>query len=339
MDLLRFQERVEQIDMVFIRRVALFAALLCMFVALASATTVHGDLSERFPSPELTEIDGVLYQRREGIKTVLFMGIDSTQEMDAARVGYRNGGQNDFVMLMVIDEGRQTVYPIHLDRDTMLDMRTMDEQGNDTGIMNLQLCLAHAFADGRQMSCEMTCEAVENLLDAPPIDYYISMNLDAIPVLNDAVGGVTVTLEQDFTAYDPTMTIGRTLKLTGQQATYFVRSRYYVGTGHNWERMTRQRAYMTAIADIVVREEQQDANYIGRLYDQLEPMLTTNMSRGAMINTAWAARNYTRAETISPTGEHMINERGFMEFHADEDALRELSIMLFYEAAQEPGTP
>lgn len=322
-----------------LKRGVVLALSLCMLLAHASASTVRGDLSARFPPPETVEADGVTYQRREGLKTILFLGVDSTQEQDEARVGYRNGGQSDFLLLLVVDEGRQTVFPVQIDRDTMLDMRTLDKDGNDTGIMFLQICLSHAFGDGKEQSCGMACEAVENLLDAPPIDYFISMNMDAIPALNDAVGGVTVTLEQDFTAYDPSMTLGRTLKLTGQQASYFVSRRYYVGTWFNEERMSRQRAYMSALADIVMQNEREDSNYVGRLYDELRPMLTTNMSRGAMINTAWAARDYARADTLSPKGEHVIGEGGFMEFHAEESALEELRLSLFYEPVEEPGTP
>ncbi len=38
------------------------------------------------------------------------------------------------------------------------------------------------------------------------IDFYLAMSLDGISVLNDLAGGVTVTLEDDFSAADPAMT-------------------------------------------------------------------------------------------------------------------------------------
>lgn len=41
------------------------------------------------------------------------------------------------------------------------------------------------------------------------------MSLDGISVLNDLAGGVTVTLEDDFSAEDPAMTRGTTLSLHG----------------------------------------------------------------------------------------------------------------------------
>ena len=107
------------------------------------------------------------------------------------------------------------------------------------------------------------------------------------------MGGVTVTLEEDFTAFDPAMTKGTTLTLQGMQAEYYVRQRFYVGDGSNMARMERQRNYMTELAKIVYERLQESADFIGTLFDELEPMLVTNMKRGTMINVAWGARNYS----------------------------------------------
>lgn len=45
------------------------------------------------------------------------------------------------------------------------------------------------------------------------IDFYVAMNMDGISELNDLAGGVTVTLEDDFSSIDPAMTKGTTLTL------------------------------------------------------------------------------------------------------------------------------
>ena len=44
------------------------------------------------------------------------------------------------------------------------------------------------------------------------------MKMDAMPLLNHEVGGVTVTLEDDMTKLDPAMKKGATLTLTDRQA-------------------------------------------------------------------------------------------------------------------------
>ena len=45
-------------------------------------------------------------------------------------------------------------------------------------------------------------DAVSRLLQGENIDFYLAASLD-ISVLNDLAGGVTVTLEDDFSAADP----------------------------------------------------------------------------------------------------------------------------------------
>ena len=63
-------------------------------------------------------------------------------------------------------------------------------------------------------------------------------------------------------------------------------------------------------------------------------MLVTDMARGAMINTAWAARDYTLEHTRTLEGENVVGPDDHMEFHADEEALKDLVIEVFYEPAE-----
>ena len=68
---------------------------------------------------------------------------------------------------------------------------------------------------------------------------------------------------------------------------------------------------------------------IGALYDALAPYLTTDMSRGRLVNTLWSAREYARTTPLAPEGSHEIGSDGFMEFHADDDALKAMVLELF----------
>ena len=63
-----------------------------------------------------------------------------------------------------------------------------------------------------------------------PIDRVCVFNCEAIGVINDAVGGVEVTIENDFTdesgeVLEPEFYKGNTLKLNGEQAVTFIRER------------------------------------------------------------------------------------------------------------------
>lgn len=111
------------------------------------------------------------------------MGID--QASDAAVSNGRNGGQADFLRLVVIDSEADTVSQIQIDRDTMTPITILGVLGNRSGVRTTQICLAHSFGDRGAESCELTVEAVSNLLLGTQIDDYIAMNLDGVSVLND----------------------------------------------------------------------------------------------------------------------------------------------------------
>ena len=91
--------------------------------------------------------------------------------------------------------------------------------------------------------CENTKNTVSSLLYGLNIDYYVAMHMDAISILNDAVGGVTVTVTEDFSQVDPTIHQG-VMCLNGEQALHYVRTRAEVGDQLNLNRMKRQREYM-----------------------------------------------------------------------------------------------
>ena len=69
-------------------------------------------------------------------------------------------------------------------------------------------------------------------------------------------------------------------------------------------------------------------------YDALQPYLTTSMAKGQLVNEAWAAKDYTRLDTIKPDGTYQVGEDGFMEFYPDADALQQAVLQLFYEKVE-----
>lgn len=290
----------------------------------------RGEYVQPQSSAQSIEIDGIAYQPKKNLTTILLMGID--RPTDQQRVGNRNGGQADFLRLIVIDSSNKTVSQLQIDRDTMTPITVLGVLGDRSGIRTAQISLSHGFGDGGEQSCELAVEAVSNLLLNTPIDFYLAMNLDGISELNDLVGGVTVTLEDDFSALDPTMTKGKTLTLTGDQAEIFVRGRHSVGVGTNESRMVRQEQYMAELTTLMDAKQNEDADFVGTLYDALTPYLTTNMSRGRLINEAWAAKDYEREPVIKPEGVHEVGADGFMQFTVDEASLQEAVLTLFYEA-------
>ena len=287
----------------------------------------RGDHTLRYADEQIT-VNGAAYRLRQNLTTILLMGID--QESGQNQTGnFRSGGQADFLRLVVVDPAEKAISQIQIDRDAMTPVPVLDVLGSRSGRQTMQICLSHGFGDGKEQSCLLTAEAVSDYLLHMPVDHYAAMNLDGISVLNDALGGVTVTLEDDFSSLDPAMTQGTTLTLRGKQAEYFVRSRREIGDGSNEVRMRRQQAYISQLTDLLLEKVQSDERFIGELFDLLAPYLITDVSRAEWINDAWAWRNYSRRPLSIPEGTHTIGESGFMEFRADEKSLQQIVLNLF----------
>lgn len=293
---------------------------------------IKGDYRQRFAYDNLVEVGGVSYRQRKDLTTILLMGID--QDSDRVRVGARRGGQADFLRLLVIDPNRDAVTQLAIDRDTMTPITVLGILGDVSSKRIMQICLSHGYGDGKEQSCELTVDAVSNLLLGSKIDFYAAMNLDGIHAMNDWVGGVTMTLTDDFSMIDPAMKPGVTLKLTGEQAETYVRRRMEVSDGTNASRMGRQEMYLDLFSQKAREKWYEDKQNIGDFYDVIAPYLITNLTRGRIVNEAWKAKDYTLEEAVALPGTHSIGDDGYVEYHVDNEGLQQIVLDMLYEKVQ-----
>lgn len=275
------------------------------------------------------EYQGKTYMEKLGLTTILVLGVDRSSGTPSS--GARQGGQADFQMLVVIDPAEKCIKRLQIDRDTMTEVEVVGILGNVVGTQRMQICLAHGFGKSEEENCEYAVSAAENLLEGVDIELYMAMDMDAIGTLNHALGGVTVTLADDFSDQDPAMTKGATLCLDDRQAEIFVRSRMSVGDGTNASRMVRHRTYMNSAAEALRTNMEADSEYINRFLDEMEGVVTTNISRGRMINEANKSYRYETPEVETLAGEYRIGEDGFMEYHVAEDAVLDWIMRTLYE--------
>ena len=323
-----------------------FHAVAALLAVLAVVLVLYGGgrwLEKRAEKPETrtqlpqadqetVEVDGVTYRKKSRLTTILVMGVDhDTQDS----YEYRKAGQADFLRLVVLDDADKTVQQLQIDRDTMTPVTVLGLLGDRYEPVTEQICLGYAFGDGRQTSCEVTVEAVENLLGGQEIDQYLAMGLDGISTLNDLAGGVTVTLEDDFSAADPAMTKGTTLTLQGDQAEIFVRRRMDIGEGTNEARMVRQEEYLAQLSAQLESRVQQDQQFTAQVYDALQPYLVTDLAKGQLVNEVWAAKDDTVEPAIALEGEHKVAEDGFTEFYPTEASIQKAVLTLFWEPVEE----
>ncbi len=277
------------------------------------------------------EHQGISYVQKAAMETYLLMGVDQTAQN--AGIGARQSGQADLFLLWVVDHTNRRIYQLQLDRDTMTEVQVYGVLGTKTGTKVMQLCLSHSFGATPMENNQNAIDAVTGLLNNIPIDYYLTFSLEAIGVMNDALGGVTVTLQDDFSAYDPAMTAGKTMRLSAAQAEIFTRFRMEVGDGSNDSRMVRQRVFLSAAVRLLKEQTENQADFIGELYDELEDLMTTNVSKGQMINDLNTAYAYTLQPVDILEGEHTIDDSGFVAFYVDDDAVMQWILQVYYQPA------
>ena len=290
----------------------------------------YGDLTERFSAKYSINYKGKVYEYREKqLVNILLLGIDSRSDTQYSDGRY--GSQADFVMLLCIDKQEKSITPIHIDRDTMTDVPIYGPFGDPAGSRVMQLCLAQAYGSDIAEGSKNTEKAVSDLLAGIPIDYYVAMYLDGISTFNDALGGVTVTLEDDFSQLDPEMVKGKTIRLQGKQAEIFVRNRHDVYDVTNAMRMRRQRLYMDEALSLFLERTSSDLDFIGNLYDSMSGELTTDMERGVLINEVYKYSRYTCGDILTLAGTHSIGDDGFVEFYPDGQSLNTFILDTFFE--------
>ena len=271
--------------------------------------------------------DDVEYFPRQDLTVVMVLGIDQYGPVGDSGT-YNNHGAADMVMLLIFDEKEETCNILQLNRDTMVDMPVLGIGGREAGTKFGQLALSHTYGSGLEDSCENTRKTVSNLLYGITIDYYVAMNMDAISVFNDAVGGVTVNVTENFSRVDPSITLGE-MTLMGQQSINFVRTRKDVGDQLNLTRLERQKEYLTGFRKSFRAMREAKPEFLVSAYNDAYPYLVTDCSVNVISAMVDRYGDYNLSEVKTPAGRNVMGETYF-EFYLDEEQLDKMILELFY---------
>ncbi len=225
----------------------------------------------------------------DDLRTYLLIGTDATghnttSETDAGTgngttaANTTRGEMADFLLLMVINRTQDKYGFIQLNRDTMMDVPMLDENGEYIGTYPEQLCIAHWYGRTPEERNENTVFAVSNLLGGLNIDGYYAIGMEDIGAINNAIGGVLVTIDGDLTEVDPDFEDGAEVLLSDIQAEKFLRARRSVGQGTNEERMARQLQYMQSAYNRLINQIRENPNYINDVYAEVEDRIETDRS-------------------------------------------------------------
>ncbi len=281
---------------------------------------VRADGNNDFLNSDLVTWKGKEYKKTPAVTTLLIAGIDlqSDQQRGVGTSRYRNGGQADFLLLLAIDNTNRQIHQLQIDRDTMAAVTVLSVYGQETGEREMQICLSHSYGANKEENARYMVKAVRKLLNDLDIDGYYILDYSAVSVLNDALGGINVTVPDDMTSVEPKWQAGSKITLQGQEAELFVRTRKTVGEGTNKERMNRQGEFMRQ-AILAIRERiSNDPDSINQLLNALKTRSVTSFSDLELAAEIQNASGYEVLPIEYLDGEYTIGASGYMEFYVKE---------------------
>ena len=285
----------------------------------------NGNIQE-IESENTVTYDGKKYTYNEDLKAILFLGVDKREEVQVQTYTGR-GGQSDCILLLVMNKKEKSTTLLQVSRDSMVDLKIYDSTGGLLTTERGQLALQYAYGDGEKKSCRLTRDAVSNLLFGIPIDGYISMNIDGITAIVEALGGVDITFEEDYTELDPDWIKGATVTLNGAQAERFVRYRDTKVTGSNNLRMERQIWFLRALFSQVKERASGDPSLYDTMLDAVSPYMVSDLT----VEEMKALSGYQMEEQIEKVPGEVKSGEEHDEYIVDDEKLFELLIKVFYK--------
>ena len=177
---------------------------------------------KEIPVERTKELPSII--EKEAPFSVLLLGIDTGDQ------GRMDQGRSDSVMVMTVNPQKKKTTVVSIPRDTYIDI---DGYGTDK--------INHAYAFG---GVELSINTIHKFLDIP-IDYYVEINMRGIKELVDALGGIEINNQLDFTYEGTTFPLGNQ-HLDGERALKYIRMRYEDPTG-DYGRQERHRKVVEAM--------------------------------------------------------------------------------------------
>lgn len=279
--------------------------------------------------------EGKIYDYNRDILTFLIMGIDKNSDVEEVAEG-TDGGQADALFLAVMNPHDKSIKILGINRNTMADIDLYNEEGVYMNTVKAQIAVQHGFGNGVEESCEYQKKAVQKLLYNLPIHGYAAVNMSAIPTINDAVGGVDVTVLEDLTKKDKSLVKGEKVHLSGESAFWYVKYRNTEEFGSADMRLERQKQYLNAFIREAKQAAKQDISVVFDLYGAVSSQMVTDITIDEIAYLAPVATDYQfdSGHFYMLEGETVTGEQ-FEEFYVDEDALYKMILEIFYEEVED----
>ena len=249
---------------------------------------VPENLRETDPDDISTMMTG---KYNNNIKNIVFIGVDK-QELSESDY-YRSGGQSDVIIVFSMNLKTKEYFMLSINRDLAVPVENYNYDGSSYGVVDEQIALAYAYGDGARPSGRNVIKSLNWLLGSDmKFLGFIAAPIPIVSTLADAVGGVEVTIEDDFSGVDDTLVMGEKVNLTGKHAETFVRARMSMKESNtNSLRMNRQIVFMEAFMKKM--KSSMSTDDLINMYSDVIDMVNTDMGRADITKWMLNCYNYT----------------------------------------------
>ncbi|WP_328873293.1 LCP family protein [Streptomyces sp. NBC_00287] len=222
---------------------------------------------------------------------ILVLGSDSRSgaENQALGGGDSTGARSDTAMVVHLDAGRSEATVVSIPRDTLVTRPSCPlEDGGSTEVA-YNAMFNSAYAVGGPVCAVKTVESMTNVR----MDHYIEIDFAGFAKLVDALGGVTVTTEEDIDDEDSHLTLeAGTHHLDGEQALALARTRHGIGDGSDLGRIGLQQQLVKALLEqMSATSLLTDPAQLYRVADAVTGSLTTDTGLDSLTELTGLGRS------------------------------------------------
>ncbi|MER6982494.1 LCP family protein [Streptomyces carpinensis] len=223
-------------------------------------------------------------------QNILILGSDSRAGANAALdAGHVSGARSDTALVMHIPEGRTKAVGISIPRDTLVT-RPECTKSDGTKVPSAKRVMFNSIYSQVGPACVVkTVEQISGVR----MDHYVEIDFAGFKGLVDAIGGVTVTTDQDIDDKSSGLHMpAGTHRLNGTQALQFVRTRHGIGDGSDLGRIGLQQKFMLALLSEIKKQDLLGSpTKTYKIADKLTASLTTDSDLASLTKLAEFGRS------------------------------------------------
>ncbi|MDQ0776782.1 LCP family protein required for cell wall assembly [Streptomyces aurantiacus] len=185
-----------------------------------------------------------------GALNILVLGSDSRngERNKDLGGGSSEGARSDTAMIVHVDEGRSEATVVSIPRDTLVTRPSCPLPSGGSTSIAYGAMFNSAYSVGGPVCAVKTVESMTNVR----MDHYIEIDFAGFADLVDALGGVTVTTDEDISDEDSHLELeAGTHHLDGKDALALARTRHGIGDGSDLGRIGLQQKLVKGLLDQV----------------------------------------------------------------------------------------